>query len=100
MCASGGAEEATFDHRVARRRERAPAAKARPLSSPAADHGQVLQPLVGIIVGNDRSFAAFSGPQATMSNFRIGGRATNFEALAKLRDRHRPLQCAALPLSF
>jgi len=100
MCASGGAGDATFGHasRVAEsahqhhRVERA--------SSPTADHWQVLQPVVGIIIGNDRTFAAFSGPQPTMSDFRVGGRPAYFVAFAKLLDTHRPLQSAALPFSF
>src|SRR5262249_25841413 len=99
MCASGGAEDATFGHRVARRRERAPAPQGR-ASSPTADHWQVLQPVVGIIIGNDRTFAAFSGPQPTMSDFTVGGRPAYFFAFANLLDTHCPLQGAALPLSF
>ena len=100
MCASGGAEDDTFGHRVARRRERAPRHRVERASSPTADHWQVLQPVVGIIIGNDRTFAAFSGPQPTMSDFRVGGRPAYFVAFAKLLDTHRPLQSAALPFSF
>src|SRR5215813_8285656 len=94
MCASGGAEDATFGHRVARRRERAPAPRGR-ASSRTADHWQVLQPVVGITIGNDRTFAAFSRPQPTMSDFSVGGRPAYFVAFAKLLDTHRPLEGAA-----
>jgi hypothetical protein len=65
-------------------------------SSRTADHWQVLQPVVGITIGNDRTFAAFSGPQPTMSDFSVGGRPAYFVAFAKLLDTHRPLQGAAL----
>jgi|EndMetStandDraft_2_1072991.scaffolds.fasta_scaffold122421_2 hypothetical protein len=65
-----------------------------------ANHWQVLQPVVGIIIGNDRTFAAFPGPQPTLSDFSVGRRPAYFVAVAKLLDAHRPLSRARLPLTF
>src|SRR6516165_8648581 len=86
--ASRAAESAHQRHRV----ERA--------SSPTADHWQVLQPIFGVIIGDDCTFAAFSSTQPPFFDFRVGGRPAYFVAFAKLLDTHRPLQGAALTLSL
>src|SRR6516164_6502043 len=69
-------------------------------SSPTADRWQVLQPIFGVIIGDDCTFAAFSSTQPPFFDFRVGGRPPYFVAFAKLLDTHRPLQGAALPLSL
>ena len=64
------------------------------------DHWQALQPVLSVIIDDHCTFAAFSSAQPPFFNFRVRRGPSYLVALAELVDTHRPLQRAALPLSF
>jgi hypothetical protein len=72
----------------------------RAASSRTLDGRQMLEPIVAIIVGDDRAPAAFSSSQSAFFNLRVSRRASDSITVAKLVDAHCSLPRAALSLGF